>query len=81
MGADFIKTEVAGGQRFREVVEACFAPVLVLGGGRTKSETELLAEVREAMKAGASGVIMGRNIARSGDVAGLCRKISEIIHG
>lgn len=81
MGADFIKTEFVGGPRFREVVEACFAPVLVLGGGRTKSEAEILTEVREAMKAGASGVIMGRNIARSGDVAGLCRKISDIIHG
>lgn len=80
MGADFIKTEFVGGPRFREVVGSCFAPVLVLGGSRSKSEPELLAEVAGAMEAGASGVIIGRNIARSGNIAALCRKISEIVH-
>ena len=80
MGADFIKTEFVGGQGFREVVANCFVPVLVLGGSRAKSESELLAEVSEAMDAGASGVIIGRNIARSSDIAGLCRKIHDIVH-
>lgn len=80
MGADFIKTEFVGGQGFREVVANCFVPVLVLGGSRAKSESELLIEVSEAMDAGASGVIIGRNIARSSDIAGLCRKIHDIVH-
>jgi len=80
MGADFIKTEFVGGERFSEVVRNCYVPVLVLGGSKAKSEDEILKEVEEAMAAGASGVIMGRNIVRSNDMASLCRSISEIVH-
>lgn len=81
MGADFIKTEFVGGERFKEVISNCFVPVLVLGGSRAKGEDEILGDVESAMAAGASGVIMGRNIARSSDITGLCRKIASIIHG
>lgn len=81
MGADFIKTEFVGGERFREVVSNCFVPVLVLGGSGAKSEDDILRDVEAAMAAGASGVIMGRNIARSSDISGLCRRIASIIHG
>ena len=81
LGADFIKTQFTGGKRFREVTGNCFVPVLVLGGSACKTEDELLKETEEAMEAGAHGVIMGRNIARSGNVSELCRKIAAIIHG
>ncbi len=81
MGADFIKTEFSGTEGFREVVSGCFVPVLVLGGSKAKTEEEILSDVRSAISAGASGVIMGRNIFRSNDVKGLCRRISEIVHG
>jgi len=80
MGADFIKTEFVGGERFKEVVKNCYVPVLVLGGGSAKSDEQILRDVENAMDAGASGVIMGRNIVRSNDMAGLCRAISAIIH-
>ena len=80
MGADFIKTEFVGGERFREVVASCYVPVLVLGGSKARSESEILDSVREAMAAGASGVIMGRNIVRSPNMTELCREIAAIIH-
>lgn len=80
LGADFVKTEFVGGERFSEVVRSCYVPVLILGGSKFKTEDELLDEVSAAMAAGASGVIMGRNIARSEDITGLCRKISAIVH-
>ena len=80
LGADFIKTELVGGRRFREVVRGCFVPVLVLGGGASKTPEELLVTVSDAMEAGASGVIMGRNIARSGNITALCRAIALVIH-
>ena len=37
LGADFIKAEFVGGERFREVVDGCYAPILVLGGGKAKN--------------------------------------------
>jgi len=80
MGADFIKTDFVGGERFREVIENCYVPVLVLGGGKVKGEDEILQNVREAMACGASGVIMGRNIVRSSNMAALCREIAKIVH-
>lgn len=80
LGADFIKTEFVGGARFSEVVRNCYSPVLVLGGSRCRSEEDILSSVREAMDAGASGVIMGRVIVRSSDMTALCKEISSIIH-
>jgi len=80
MGADFIKTDFVGGERFREVVENCFVPILVLGGGKAKSAEELLRSVDEAMNTGASGLIMGRNIVSSTNMPALCRAISALIH-
>ncbi len=80
LGADFVKAEYVGGERFREVVENCYAPVLVLGGSKAKSDEELLTMVKGAMDSGAKGVIMGRNIYRRKDVSGICRAIAAVIH-
>lgn len=80
LGADFIKTEFVGGYKFSEVVHNCYVPVLVLGGSKAKTEEEILGEVKDAMEAGASGVIMGRNVVRSNSMVSLCRAIGAIIH-
>lgn len=80
LGADFVKAEFVGGEQFKEVVENCYAPILVLGGGKAKSDEELLNTVRGAMDAGAKGVIMGRNIYHRPDVSGICAAIAAVIH-
>ena len=80
MGADFIKAEFVGGEEFREVTENCYAPVLVLGGSKAKSDEELLSTVKGAMDTGAKGVIMGRNIYRRENIAGICAAIAAVIH-
>lgn len=80
LGADFIKTEFVGGARFREVVAACPAPVLVLGGGKAKTEEEMLTSIRAALDAGAKGVIMGRGICRHRNIQGVCSAIRAMIH-
>ena len=61
--------------------EGCYAPVLVLGGNGAKSDEELLLSVKGAMDAGAKGVIMGRNIYRRENVAGICEAVAAVIHG
>ena len=81
LGADFIKAEFVGGERFREVVDGCYAPILVLGGGKAKSEEEIFANIRGALDAGAKGIIMGRNIYRHENIAAVCAAIAAIVHG
>lgn len=80
LGADFIKSEYVGGEEFKQVVENCYAPILVLGGGKAKEEREIFANIRGALDNGAKGVIMGRNIVRHKNVAQVCAAIAALIH-
>ena len=80
LGADFIKAEYVGGERFREVTEGCYAPILVLGGSKAKSEAEIFHNIRGALDAGAKGIIMGRNIYRHENIAKICAAIAAIVH-
>jgi DhnA family fructose-bisphosphate aldolase class Ia len=68
MGADIIKTKYLGPPAaYRQVTEACFAPVLVLGGSQ-RDLSSVTATIADALEAGVAGVAMGRNVWRSGDV-------------
>ena len=80
LGADFIKTEFVGGREFRQVVEHCYVPILVLGGGKAKTPEEMFAHIRAAMDSGAKGVIMGRNILRQENPPRVCAAIAAMIH-
>ena len=63
LGADFIKTKYVGPpERFRQVIEHAYRPVLVLGGEKTSDEKALFSMVRAALDAGASGIAMGRQV-------------------
>ena len=61
-------------------MENCYAPILVLGGGKAKAEAVIFANIRAAIDNGAKGVIMGRNIVRHQNVAQICSAIAAIIH-
>jgi len=63
LGADFIKTlYVAPAESFQQVTESCYRPVLVLGGAKTDDERSLFNIVSSSLKAGAAGLVMGRNV-------------------
>lgn len=80
-GADFIKTVFMGdSESFKIVVENCYKPVLVLGGGESRNDRELLTMVRAAVDAGAAGVVIGRAIWRHKSVEKICSAITRIIH-
>ncbi|RLE79525.1 MAG: fructose-bisphosphate aldolase [Thermoprotei archaeon] len=59
LGADIIKTVYA--EPFEEVVDVCPVPVVIAGGSKKSSEY-ILRIVEKAVKAGAAGVCIGRNI-------------------
>ena len=82
IGADAIKTEYTGDkQSMAEIIRSTPAPVLVLGGSKSSSPTALFDTTREAMQAGARGVIYGRNVWQADDPVVVSRELRQIIHG
>jgi len=81
-GADFIKSTYVGEPlQYREhVVEHCYKPIVILGGGAGKTIHDLLSMVKEGIDAGCCGVAIGRNIWTHPRVEQLCAAISGIIH-
>ena len=81
LGADLIKIRFSGtAETYRAVTAACYRPVVILGGSKQTPE-QLLAQVREALAAGAAGVAVGRNLWQHPDPAAMTRALVEVVHG
>ena len=78
-GADLLKTYYT--EDFRRVTESCPVPVLIAGGPRMETVEGTLQVVHDAVGAGASGAVFGRNIWQGDDPRGTIRALKEIIHG
>ena len=77
IGAHFVKTYYCEG--FDEIVRTTPVPVIIAGGKKTPEPTAIeLAS--HAMKAGASGVDMGRNIFQSDCPVGMIRAVRAVVH-
>jgi DhnA family fructose-bisphosphate aldolase class Ia len=80
-GADFIKTCYTGSEvTFREVVEVCPVPVVIMGGAKMDDDRSVLEIVRGAIDAGGAGVAFGRNIFQHRSPTTITRAIAKIIH-
>jgi DhnA family fructose-bisphosphate aldolase class Ia len=77
-GADLVKSYFT--QDFEKVTDNCPVPVLVAGGPRMDTKEETLQVVRDATRAGAAGIVFGRNIWQSGDTKGMIQALRGIIH-
>ncbi|MFZ5634434.1 MAG: 2-amino-3,7-dideoxy-D-threo-hept-6-ulosonate synthase [Bacillota bacterium] len=63
LGADIVKVNYTGSpETFAEVTSAVNIPVVIAGGPKMDSTDDLLAMITDAVKAGASGVAIGRNL-------------------
>jgi fructose-bisphosphate aldolase/2-amino-3,7-dideoxy-D-threo-hept-6-ulosonate synthase len=81
MGADLIKTCYSGEiDTFKEVVNGCPVTILVLGGPATDTIEGTLRMARDAMEAGAKGIVMGRNIWQRENPGAITRSLAKIIH-
>ncbi|MEO0448204.1 MAG: hypothetical protein AAF191_19220, partial [Verrucomicrobiota bacterium] len=78
LGADVVKTAVplGNGKELAKVVEACFAPVIVLGGSAVEDDEGLLRMVFDAMKAGAKGIAIGRNVWQNPKPAKIAKQLA-----
>jgi DhnA family fructose-bisphosphate aldolase class Ia len=80
-GADIVKTFYTGEREsFRKVIRSCYVPVLVLGGPKTHSDREFLVSIRDALDAGAVGVVIGRNVWQSAFPTAMARALVALVH-
>ncbi len=70
LGADIIKTYFTG-ERFAETVEATPVPILCLGAEKLPNDIDALELARRAVRAGARGVVFGRNVIQARDPAAM----------
>ena len=77
IGARFVKTYYCEG--FDEIVRATPVPLIIAGGKKT-GEREAIELAANAMRAGAAGVDMGRNIFQSDCPVGMIRAVRAVVH-
>ncbi|MGE5533636.1 MAG: 2-amino-3,7-dideoxy-D-threo-hept-6-ulosonate synthase [Ignavibacteria bacterium] len=81
LGADIIKTNYTGNiETFKAVVEGCPVPVVIAGGPKCKSPEEVFQTTSDALKAGAAGLSIGRNVFQCDSPAQITKALSAIVH-
>jgi predicted phospho-2-dehydro-3-deoxyheptonate aldolase len=81
LGADIIKTNFTGTiDSFKFVTESCPAPVVIAGGPKCKSPQEVLQTTFDALKAGAAGLSIGRNVFQAESPTNIAKALSAIVH-
>lgn len=81
LGADLIKAPyVEPAEEYKKSLEACYRPVVVLGGAKKDDEVALLENVAQAMDAGAKGVAIGRNIWQHAAPEKVCKALVAVVH-
>lgn len=77
LGAHFVKTYYC--EDFERVTGTCPVPI-VMAGGKKLPELEALELTSKAIKGGAVGVDMGRNIFQSEDPAAMIQAVRAVVH-
>ncbi len=81
LGADIIKMPYTGDiNRFSEFVRSIHVPVVVLGGPKMDSVKDVLKVAEESVKAGAKGIVFGRNVWQNPSMKELVKALKEIVH-
>jgi len=81
IGADIIKADYTGQESsFREVVASCPIPIMIAGGPKMTTESEVLQSVRDALNAGAAGAFFGRNVFQAPNPALMVKALRHLIH-
>jgi 2-amino-4,5-dihydroxy-6-oxo-7-(phosphonooxy)heptanoate synthase len=81
LGADLVKTPYVGSvAEMADVARACPVPVIVVGGPRREDSGAVVSFVEDALRGGAAGVAMGRNVFQAPDPGAMARRLSAVIH-
>jgi fructose-bisphosphate aldolase, class I len=81
LGADLIKTDFLDQESdTTEVVSTSLVPVLLAGGAKI-AESSALAVIERSVRAGAAGIVFGRNVFQASDPVSFLRDARRVIHG
>jgi DhnA family fructose-bisphosphate aldolase class Ia len=81
LGADIIKTNWTGSpESFREIIKVVKDFPVVVAGGSKESDEDLLIKIEGAIKAGAIGCSVGRNIIQHKNPEAISKAISDVVH-
>jgi DhnA family fructose-bisphosphate aldolase class Ia len=81
IGADIVKTCYTGDpDSFRQVVEGCPAPIVILGGEKMNGLQELFQTVHDSLQAGAAGTAIGRNIWQEANPRAVVEAMVGMVH-
>lgn len=78
LGAHMVKTYYAEG--FEKVVEGCPVPLVIAGGPKLATELDAFQMTYDAIRLGAAGVDMGRNIWQNDHPVAMIKAIRAIVH-
>ena len=78
LGAKFIKTYYC--ENFEKVVNSCPVPLVIAGGPKLETERDVFQLTYDAIRKGAAGVDMGRNIWQSAHPIAMIQAIRHIVH-
>jgi DhnA family fructose-bisphosphate aldolase class Ia len=78
LGVDLVKTFYTG-ERFGEIAAATPIPILALGAKKLERESEALELAAEAVRAGARGVVFGRNLVQARDPEGFLAALLDVV--
>lgn len=78
LGAHVVKTYYC--EKFDKVIEGCPVPVIIAGGKKLEKEIDVLELTFNAIREGASGVDMGRNIWQSDSPIAMIKAVKSIVH-
>jgi len=81
IGADALKIPYTNDVKsFKKLVDEAGVPVLVLGGAKSDDPRDALELADEALRAGASGTVFGRNVTKAKDPAKMVADICALVH-
>ncbi len=78
LGAHMVKTYYC--EDFEKVVKSCPVPLVIAGGPKLETDLDVLRLTYSAIKEGAKGVDMGRNVWQNPDPIGMIKAIRAIVH-
>jgi putative autoinducer-2 (AI-2) aldolase len=79
LGARIVKTYWCE-KDFDKVVRGCPVPVVIAGGPKCETETEVLEFVHDGMQKGAIGINLGRNVWQSPQPVAMAAALRAIVH-
>ena len=78
LGATYVKTYYC--DEFEKIVESCPIPIVIAGGPKLETELDALEMAHDAVKKGAAGVDMGRNIWQSPHAVAMIKAVRAVVH-